>query len=100
MICYNITVRIEPEIETEWVRWQKDEHIPEIMSTGLFSDYKFFKLLEQRNEDVTYVVQYFASSLEDYEKYISLFAPALREKAISKWSDRFIAFRTVMEAVN
>ena len=101
MICYNITIKIIPQIETEWIEWQKHEHIPEIMSTGLFTEYKFFKLLEQdESEGLTYVLQYFSSSIENYQKYISAFAPLLREKALTKWGDRFIAFRTVMEAVH
>jgi hypothetical protein len=101
MICYNITIKIIPSIEAQWVQWQQEEHMPEIMSTGLFTDHKFFKLLEQEeSEGITYVVQYFSSSMENYNQYISQFAPALREKAFAKWGDQFIAFRTVMEAVH
>jgi len=101
MICYNITIKIDPQIEEEWIKWQKEEHIPEIMSTDLFNDHKFFKLLDQdEREGLTYVVQYFSSSIEQYMEYIRQFAPLLREKALAKWGDRFVAFRTVMEAVN
>src|SRR5204862_5581248 len=89
-ICYNITIKIGREIEEEWMKWQTQEHIPDIMLTGLFDDYKFFKLLEQDDrEGITYVLQYFSSSIENYRKYIRLFAPALREKALAKWGDRF-----------
>jgi len=101
MICYNITIKIDPQIEEEWIKWQKEEHIPEIMSTDLFNDHKFFKLLDQdEREGLTYVVQYFSSSIEQYMEYIRQCAPLLREKALAKWGDRFVAFRTVMEAVN
>jgi len=101
MICYNITIKIDPQIEKEWIQWQKNEHIPEVMATALFSEYKFFKLLDQdETEGSTYVVQYFSSSMENYEKYIQQFAPVLREKVLAKWGDRFIAFRTLMEIVN
>jgi uncharacterized protein DUF4286 len=101
MICYNITLTIDPAIETEWLQWQNEEHIPEVMSTGLFTEYKFFKLLEQdESEGITYVVQYFSSSIENYNHYISQYATKLREKAFAKWKDRFIAFRTVMKLVN
>ena len=41
----------------------KEEHIPEVMSSGQFSDYKFFRLLEQDETDgVTYIIQYFSST--------------------------------------
>ena len=62
MIVYNTTVKIDPSIETEWVLWQKEEHIPGIMLLGLFNEYKFYRLLEQDDSDgITYIIQYFAS---------------------------------------
>ncbi len=101
MIVYNISIKIVPEIEEEWVSWQNDEHIPEVMSSGQFTEYKFFRLLEQHEPDgITYVVQYFASSLENYERYINDSAPKLRQKALYKWGNKFIAFRTIMEVVH
>ena len=100
MIVYNITLKIDPSIEAEWVLWQQQEHIPEVMVTGLFTEHKFFRLLEQDETDgITYVVQYFTVSLENYNSYIEKFAQSLREKALTKWENRFIAFRTVMELV-
>jgi len=100
-IVYNTTIKIDPQIEKEWTDWQKNEQIPEVMATGLFSDYKFFRLLEQdETEGVTYVIQYFSSSFEHYKKYIDEFATLFNEKSFAKWSDRFISFHTVMEIVN
>ena len=101
MIVYNITIKITPAIKNDWLQWQLEEHIPEVMNTRLFTDYKFFHQLEQEEEEgITYIVQYFATSLENYERYISEFATALREKTLAKWGQQFIAFRTVMEVVN
>jgi hypothetical protein len=101
MICYNITIKVDPAIEAEWFEWQTKEHIPEVMSTGLFTEFQFYKLLEQdETEGITYIVQFFSPSLENYNTYISQFAPKLREKAFAKWKQQFIAFRTVMKLVN
>jgi hypothetical protein len=101
MICYNITIKVDPAVEKEWVEWQTREHIPEVMSTGLFTEFRFYKLLEQdENEGITYVVQFFSTSVENYNTYINQFAPKLREKAFTKWKQKFIALRTVMQLVN
>jgi hypothetical protein len=101
MIVYNVTIKIDPDIEAEWVSWQIKEHIPEVLATGLFIEHKFFRLLEQEETDgITYVIQYYASSIADYKKYIEEFAAGLRKKAFDKWQNQFIAFRTVMEIVN
>ena len=70
------------------------------MTTGLFTEWKMFRLLEQdESEGITYVVQYFAATVNDYERYIEEHAPLLREKALQRWGDQFIAFRSVMQLV-
>ncbi|MER3498721.1 MAG: DUF4286 domain-containing protein [Chitinophagaceae bacterium] len=101
MVVYNLTIKVNAEIVEEWMEWLKKEHIPEVMTTGQFTDYKFFRLLEQdETEGTTFVVQYFANSLNHYNQYLSMFAPALRDKSVKKWGNRFIAFRSVMEVVH
>ena len=101
MIVYNITIKIDPGIEKDWLDWQKQEHIPDVMASGQFTDFKMYRLLDQNEEDgITYVVQYFSGSLKNYQSYINNMAPLLRDKALKKWGNKFIAFRTVMEVVN
>jgi uncharacterized protein DUF4286 len=100
MIVYNITIKILPEIEKEWIAWQHQEHIPEVMASGCFTDHRFYRLLDEDEEGITYVVQYFASSLENYHRYSSENAESLRQKAFKKWGNQFIAFRTVMQVVS
>ena len=101
MIVYNTTIKIDAQIENEWIDWQKNVHIPEVMATGLFSDNKLFRLLDQDEADgITYVTQYFSSSIDNYKKYIDEFAALLNEKAVAKWSYQFISFHSVMKIVN
>ena len=100
MIVYNVSQKINKSILKEWLTWQKEVHIPEIMSTGLFSDYKFYKLLDQDEEEgTTYVIQYFSDSRENYDQYVTRFAPGLREKSVKKWGDGVVTFQTVMHVV-
>ncbi len=101
MFVYNITIKVDPEIEAEWFAWQKLEHIPDVMASGCFTNYNFYKLLEHDDDEgVTYIVQYFANTLDDYQRYIHDTAPQLRKKAFDKWDNRFIAFRTLMQSVH
>ena len=100
MLVYNITLKVDPSIVEEWLAWQKEAHIPEIMATGKFDSYKFFRLLEQDETDgPTYIIQYFTSTKERYQQYIDGHAPLLRQKANDKWGNRFVGFRTLMELV-
>jgi len=98
MIIYNVTIKIESVLANEWVNWMKQEHIPDLMNTGLFVDYKLCRLLEQDESDgITYAVQYYCKDMDDYQTYISLHAPQMREKGFERFGNRFIAFRTVMQ---
>ena len=100
MFIYNITNKVDLDIPGDWLQWQKEVHIPEIMSTGCFIGYQFYRLMEQDDTDgITYIIQYFSETEENYLRYIQDFAPALRDKAIKKWGDRFVAFRSLMKVV-
>ncbi|HEY8689924.1 MAG TPA: DUF4286 family protein [Chitinophagaceae bacterium] len=100
MFIYNLTIKVNNAILDEWMKWQTEEHIPEIMSTQLFAEHKFFRLLEQDDsEGPTFVIQYLTPVKENYDKYINEHAPKLREKAFKKWGDEFIAFRSLLQAV-
>ncbi|MBI1779915.1 MAG: DUF4286 family protein [Sphingobacteriales bacterium] len=100
MVVYNITLKVEPSIAPQWLQWQKEVHIPDVMATGLFDSFRFYRLLEQDETDgPTFIVQYFAKSKENYEEYIGKYASVMRRKLTDKWGDRLVAFRTLMETV-
>lgn len=100
MIIYNVTTMVSKSIHDQWLSWMKEEHLPEIMATGLFQRNQFMRLLEVDEEQgITYAVQFFASTLDDYNAYISNHAPALRLKGTEKWGDQVVGFRTIMEIV-
>ena len=97
MIIYNVTVKVDKSIVEEWLRWMRQEHIPDLMKTGLFVDAKLCRLLEQDETDgKTYVAQYFHDSMEHYNSYIAEHAPRMRDKGFKRFGNKFIAFRTVM----
>lgn len=100
MILYNITIKPDPEISGEYLAWLKEKHVPEIMATGCFTEYRICRMLDlEEGEGTTLVVQYHAPSRESYEKYLRDHAPGLREDAFRTWGDRFLAYRSIMEVV-
>jgi hypothetical protein len=100
MIIYNVTTKVSNNINDAWLQWMKQEHIPKIMNTGLFHDYRICRLLEQDDEDgPTYSVQYFTDTLENYQTYLEEYAPAFRKTSYDLFGSQFVAFRTVMQVV-
>ena len=100
MILYNVTVKVDASAAEEWVKWMKEEHIPELMHTGLFTDARLMRLMEvDDSEGPTYAAQYYCTSKAEYQRYIDEHAAAMRAKGIERFGDKFIAFRSVMELV-
>lgn len=100
MVLYNVTIKVEKDSAEEWVKWMKEEHMPELMRLGVFVDSKLFRLLDIDEEDgFTYAAQYFCKDMAAYNTYIEEHAPAMRAKGIDRFKEKFVAFRTLMESV-
>ncbi|MBS1773722.1 MAG: DUF4286 family protein [Bacteroidetes bacterium] len=101
MVIYNVTIKVDSSIIDDWLKWMKDEHIPDVVGLGLFTEGRLCKLLEQDETDgSTYVAQYFCKSMAEYNTYISEYSQEMREKGFAKFGNKFLAFRTVMEVLN
>ena len=100
MLIYNITTKVDHDVISEWLQWQKQVHIPDIMATGVFTEYRFYKLLEHDDhEGEIFVTQFITVSKEDYNRYLLQYAPQLRQKALDKWNDKVVSFRTLLQNV-
>ncbi len=97
---YNITIGIDRDVEKEWLQWVKSEHIPEVMRTNMFIDFKIYKILHDQNEDsISYSIQYLAETFENVNAYFEKFAPSLQEKLRLRFKDKHVAFMTLLEEV-
>jgi hypothetical protein len=100
MILYNITFTVANEIEEDFVQWMKDKHIPDIFATGLFTEHKFFRLLNSPDDNVTnYAIQFFAENTKKLIEYEARFAHELRFETQARYGEKAIPFRTLMESV-
>lgn len=100
MMIYSVTVKIEVEINDDWVDWMKAVHIPDVMKTGKFVDSRFCKVLvENETDGFTYNIQYRAESMSDYFDYQHEFAPALQKEHMERYKDKFVAFRTLLKEI-
>lgn len=100
MILYSVTINIENTVHDEWLQWMKNEHVPNVLETGLFVDNKILRLLtEIDNGGVTYSFQYYLKSMEDYIVYQNEHADRLQGEHMKRYKDKFVAFRTILEVL-
>lgn len=101
MIIYNVTINIDDSVHEEWLNYMKELHIPDVMRTGCFDDYKMSRILNRQEDETgfSYAIQYRCTSMEKYEVYREKFAPALQQDVHNKFAGKFVAFRTLLEEI-
>ena len=101
MLIYNITLKIEWTIQSQWLVWMKGKYIPQVMETGCFTGYQLVRLLDiDEDEGPTYALQFCIENREKYVEYISHYQPQQDVLAYEKWSSSMLSFATLMEIVS
>ena len=101
MIVYNVTIKIDSEIEKEWLEWMRKTHVPDVMDTGCFISSRIYRLrYPQEDEGITYAIQYDCEDMRSLELYHARHAQALQKDHSERFSNRFVSFRTILERVD
>lgn len=99
MIIYNVTVKVDLDVHEEWLDWMRQTHIPDVLATGLFTDHRFCRILQDDPDGMTYATQYFCESMAKLQQYAALHAKRLQDDHAERYKDKYVAFRTVMEVL-
>ena len=99
MIVYSVTVNIDEEVHEDWLAWMKNKHIPDVMATKIFTEYRILRVISRNDgeEGVSYNIQYSCPSMADLHRYQVQHAPALQKEHQERYQDKFVAFRTLLE---
>jgi hypothetical protein len=75
--------------------------MPDLMRTGMFIDSRILRVLgDEDSGGFTYSVQYTLADMEKFRQYEDIYAPALRGEFNSRYKDKFVAFRTLLETID
>lgn len=101
MILYNVTLSVDVDIHDEWLYWMQQEHLPEVMATGCFESYRMHRIIGgDQGDSVSYAVGYVCKDMKTMHQYQVQYGPALQAKTASKYADKCLAFRTLMEIIS
>ena len=101
MIYYNVTSQLDKSIETEWLRWMQEEHIPEMLSTNYFIEVKVLKIkIDDENDFCNYATQYLLISEPLIDSYIKNKSNVLRRTVVEKFGEKVLSFRTKLEIIS
>lgn len=101
MIVYSVTITIDDSVELDWLKWMKENHIPDVMNTGSFTSYRMLKVINNTNQGdgQSYNIQYDCPSMAELHNYQIKHAPKLQKEHSDRYKDKFAAFRTLLEKV-
>lgn len=101
MFIYNVTMKVDWEINDAWLNWMLNEHMPAVINTKCFTTYHLLKLHDVDDmEGPTYAAQYYTDSKALYNRYLELHAQNFVKDTNNKWQDHVIMFRTFMEIIS
>lgn len=99
MILYNVTVNIDASEHDNWLKWMREEHIPEVMKTGCFIESRLSRIQGEEEGGVTFSIMYVSSSQELYDTYLHQHAQQLQSEHSLRFNGKFAAFRTVLNVI-
>ena len=100
MYIYNVTINIDETVHEPWLRWMRDEHIPDMLATGKFLGALMTRVIvEEEMGGITYSIQYRTDSKETLDRYYREDAESLRAQS-KAFEGKFVAFRTELQVVS
>ena len=100
MLLYNITIAIDTAAESGWTAWMREQAIPEMMKSGLFIEYRFYKVLTHDDPaSASYCLQYFVNTIEQVNLYLKDHAPRFLQMLKDRYPDQHAVFQTLLEEV-
>ena len=101
MYIYNVTTNIEESAHDEWLKWMREEHIPDVLATGKFLSAKLTQVMvEEEMGGVTYSVQYTTVDKNTLERYYNEDAQRLQNDAQKRFPNKFVSFSTELKIVS
>ena len=100
MYIYNVTINVQEDVHQQWVKWMKEEHIPEMLNTGKFTKALMTRVLvNEEMGGITYSVQFTAQTRKMLQHYYEEDAERLRRKS-AIFEGKFVVFRTELEVIS
>lgn len=100
MIIYNTTINVNENIVDEFVKWIKQEYIPQIIATDLFVDINLFEVLvEEEMGGITFSLQHSMKNMETYKEFNEKHFANFDKLMHDKFTDNYVTFSTILQKV-
>ncbi|MCU0468099.1 MAG: DUF4286 family protein [Arcicella sp.] len=97
MLIHNITYNIDKSLETDFLNWMREVHIPNVMKTGFPKTFKVMRLLtEIDNGGSTFSVQYNFDSIDGFEVFENEYFDDLNAAVDKRYRGKYVFFASLL----
>jgi hypothetical protein len=101
MIIYNVTTHVEGSIETAWIEYMREKHIPLMLATGKFREATFTRInpSETTEQGLSFSVQYLCPNKATLESYLAEDAERIERELLHQFGSNALEFATELELI-
>lgn len=97
IIIYSETTAVAESVEQNWLEFMKTVHIPSIMETGLFLDYRFVRVPASEGVDVSYNLQLRCENNEKFNQFKAFHEAGFQSVIAQRYQGNYGSFNTMLE---
>ncbi len=100
MLIFNTTFLVSDKMHGSWLKWLREQHIPFMLESEMFSKPQVAKVITAEDEDGTsYSVQFHIHDLQSLENWHVQHATEFQSNFNTKFGTEVIFFATILEIV-
>jgi len=101
MFIFNTTYLVSDKVHDTWLKWVKEEHIPFMMNSTLFTQPQVARVITSAKEDGTsFSVQFHVRDMQTLKIWNKEFSLLFQNKCSGKFGSEVVFFTTVLELVD
>jgi hypothetical protein len=100
MIIYRVEITLDAGIESEWLDWMKRVHVPDVVRTGCFSEYKIYKVIDSTSTEPVYVIAVSMPIARGLPPLPGQFCSCASKEHSDRFAGRFRGSRQLLEEVS
>lgn len=100
MIIYNVTVNLHDSVHEDWLIWNKEIYIPQMIAKGGFERARMVKVIAEQNSENTYSIQFEAANQEILNQFKKNHSHDFDALALNKYGELMLTFKTELEFIS
>lgn len=102
MLVYNITFHVEGEMQADFLRFLKEEYVPQATQRGFVHSPLLHRVLPHAEEEegCSYAVQFRVKNADRLNFWIEQEGRVLARRVVERYGSKVVGFTTVLEEID